>query len=170
MFEKKIPPARFERLMTDPRLRSRLLVLNIITVAFFSAPVAYAGLIASGVLSGEGGAVSEFPIWWVLAAIAVMQVPALFIGGFAILRQAEREDTFGKAFERGQMALVLALALGESVCIFGVVASALGSPAGVAYGFLLFGVVLMGVSLIVFRPKAIAIAVLKLLEEEKASG
>ncbi|MCB9781737.1 MAG: hypothetical protein H6751_02085 [Candidatus Omnitrophica bacterium] len=167
MFEKKIPPARLDRYLEDPRLKARLFILNIITFAFFSAPVVYAVLVATDIGGEEGVSDLGFPIWWILAAISIMQIPALFIIGFLMLNQAENESGFIPAFEKGKVALIIALAFGESVCVFGVVASILGAPDLISYAFLGFGVILMGVSLIVFRPKLVAIAVKKLIEEEK---
>ena len=169
MFEKSIRPQDRDRLLNDPRLTSSLLRLNIITFAFFSAPVVYAVLIGTGMVKGEGPPDLGFPIWWVLAAVSVMQIPPLFIIGFLMTNQAQNEPTFSKAFEKGQVALIVALAFGESVCVFGIIASILGAPGAIPYAFLGFGTILMGIGLMIFRPKIVTIAVTKLIEEEKAN-
>jgi len=170
MFEQKIPPARLDRYLNDPKLKARLFVLNIVTFAFLSAPVVYAVLIATEVASGQdsSGFVTQFT--WAMAVIAGLPTPAMFILGYLLLKVAESASTFASAFERGQIAIIVTLAMGEAVTIIGLILCILGAPSMVGYGFLVYGVILMGISLMVFRPKLVAIAVEKMIEEEKGAG
>jgi len=167
MFEKPISPAKFDRLVNHPRMRGKMLTLNIITGAFFLAAIVYIVIFASGVLPAAEDEGSPFPTWWVLIGISIAEIPAMFLVGIVLLKQAEAATSFAEAFEKGQIALIAVLAFGEAVCVYGLIGPLFGAPNTVGYCLILFGILLMAVGLVIFRPKVMTLVAAKLAEEEK---
>ena len=165
MFEKPLPPARRDRLMKHPDMKEKLRVLNLICIAFFMAPWVYLGLLLSGIFPTSGIGDSSFPLWLILVGISIVQIPPMFVVGTLLLNQMKKADTFSQAFTLGQTTLVVVLAFAEAVSIYGLVSPFLGGPSWVGVGLIGFGVVLMTVGLLVFRPKVLNMALTKFSEE-----
>jgi hypothetical protein len=162
----QIHPAMRDELLAHPKIRQKILSLNIITIAFFVAAGVYFFLLYFAVV-GTAEPMDERWTWFILLVASFALVPNMFILGAILMGQVKIAPNHESAFARAQLLILLELAHGELVVIFGLIGSFLGMPVAYQYALMVLGVALMAMALLLFRNQAIDIVLMKLMEEEK---
>lgn len=164
VYPARINPAEKSKLLQDRRMKAKLLVMDIISAAFFIATAVYAGILASGILTQSMESENNM-LWVILVAVSVGEIPIAFLVVSLLLKQAGSAEGLTAAFEKGQIALIVGLAFGETPAVFGVVSQFLGAPLEAAYGLIAFGVVFMAIGVLLIRPRVIDLVLVKMREE-----
>jgi len=123
------------RLAQDPDYRGAMRALTFLWVAFGGAGVAYAGILATGVLRPLVAAPREggFPLWAILPILALGALPLPMVLIPLKYRAARRAGGFYAARREVMVMMALALALGEAAGIFGLLSPLLGAPPAVSW-------------------------------------
>lgn len=163
----KLSDSEMQRLSRSTRYKPRAMVMAVLSGAFFMGPVAYFIIVASGVLNQPNPPPRGFPIWAALGFIVLVQIPVQVIVVSRILKEARTESVdFDEACGRSLTALIVALAFGESSCIYGLVSVVLQAPKSFAYGLMTLGVVHLIVTVAVLWPRLKTLMLTRLAAEE----
>ena len=163
--EVNLNPAKRDELLQHPRFKPKLLVLNIITVAFYGVVAIYFGLVLSGII-GANTEVSGESTWMIPAVLSEAMLPLMFFVGSILLKAVKEAGNFEESFQRGVVAVIVTLGLGEAATILGLISPFLGAQTSQACGIMVWGLVVMVVGCVWIRPRVVNLVLIRLEEEE----
>ncbi len=160
--------SEMRRFAGDPRFRRQMRVLDIIAGAFIAAGFVYVGIVAAGLLHGvqAEAASHSASVWQAVAVVAAIEPLALFVVVKLLVARHASLRGFMAACQQAAVLVVVSMAFGEAIVIFGLVTYILGAPLSVAYGLMGYGFAVLVVTYAILRPVAARLILSRLAWEE----
>jgi hypothetical protein len=157
-----------QELRDDQRIKSRMLVLNLITLMLFASAIAFAVLIGLGLIPRQQH--DGFEPWVVLVGVAILEIPVMYFVVNMQLPRLKKAKSLGEAMAAGQVSYILGLAFAESITIYALVGAPMGMPLGAQFGLWGFGFAVMIGVVLWLRPKILNKLILILANEKRAAA
>ena len=162
----KLHPQKRDELLSRPDVKQQLLIQNVITASFFAATLVYLWMVSVELLGPPAETDPELPLWYIFPVLAVSMVPMMVFMAIQQLKPLQSLKSGREILGKGQQLLIIELAIGEAVSVYGLICVFFGAPKNVQYGLIGFGILLMAVAVSVLRGKILDLALIRFAEEE----